>query len=71
VENLPEGRDNAHKTLSLALNVEWAVALELSRQHGGYDLTISSKGSTHEMHDARHVETGAPSFSDPLMGRVV
>ncbi|MED5618177.1 phosphocholine-specific phospholipase C [Ideonella sp. BN130291] len=43
----------------------------LQRQHSWYDLRISIEGdSAFEVRFAGHMETGEPSISDPMMGRV-
>jgi len=38
---------------------------------GWYDFTVKSEHSSDEARYAGHVETGSPSFSDPLMGGMV
>jgi phospholipase C len=48
-----------------------SVVLPLQRSHGWYDFTVKVKGSEAEAHFAGRVETGKPSFSDPLMGGAV
>lgn len=49
-----------------------AVAFELSKQHGWYDLTVRVDGAAgFQRRYAGHVETGQPSFTDPLMGEAV
>jgi phospholipase C len=48
-----------------------SVVLPLQRSHGWYDFTVKVKGSETEARFAGRVETGKPSFTDPLMGRVV
>jgi phospholipase C len=47
------------------------VVLPLQRSHGWYDFTVKAKGSEAEARFAGRVETGKPSFTDPLMGGVV
>jgi phospholipase C len=48
-----------------------SVILPLQRSHGWYDFTVKVKGSEAEARFAGRVETGEPSFTDPLMGGVV
>jgi phospholipase C len=48
-----------------------SVILPLQRSHGWYDFTVKVKGSEAEARFAGRVETGKPSFTDPLMGGVV
>ena len=48
-----------------------SVVLPVQRSHGWYDFTVKVKGSEAEARFAGRVETGRPSFSDPLMGGVV
>jgi phospholipase C len=48
-----------------------SVVLPLQRSHSWYDFTVKAKGSEAEARFAGRVETGKPSFTDPLMGRVV
>lgn len=68
-------RDNAYKTgdrtVTLAANAESSLVLDLSKQHGWYDIAITTKGSSHQVQLAGRVETGATSFSDPHMGSAV
>jgi phospholipase C len=48
------------------------LKLDLSKHHGWYDFSIKVKGyAEFEKRYAGRVETGAHSFSDPLMGREV
>jgi phospholipase C len=47
------------------------IVLDLSASHQWYDVSIKVKGfDRFEKRYAGHIETGRPSFSDPLMGRV-
>jgi phospholipase C len=48
-----------------------SVVLPLLRSHGWYDFTVQVKGSAANARFAGRVETGRPSFTDPLMGAVV
>ncbi|QEH41871.1 phosphocholine-specific phospholipase C [Chitinophaga sp. XS-30] len=71
-----EVRDNAYKSKRLSAatapgkGVVWP--LNLAKSHGWYDFSIIVKGAGRfERRYAGHLETGKPSFSDPLMGRVV
>jgi len=67
--------DNSYKsgtvTRTIAGAVESSIVLNLQRSYGWYDLTVKAEGSTSEAHFAGRVETGRPSFSDPLMGSVL
>lgn len=47
------------------------VLLHLKRSHGRYDFSVKAEGSDAASRHAGRVETGFPSFSDPLTGRVV
>jgi phospholipase C len=47
------------------------VVLNLERSHGWYDFSVKTEGSDAASRHAGRVETGASSFSDPLMGGVV
>jgi phospholipase C len=48
-----------------------SLVLPLQRSHGWYDFTVKVKGSDAGARYAGRVETGKPSFTDPLMGGVV
>jgi phospholipase C len=48
-----------------------SVVLDLKRSHGWYDFTVKQSNSEAESRFAGRVETGKPSFSDPLMGGAV
>jgi phospholipase C len=68
--------DNSYKanarTVTLPAGGKTSVSVELSKQHGWYDLSVRVKGyDDFSEQFAGHVETGAPSTTDPLMGRVV
>ncbi len=41
------------------------------RSHGWYDLRVVCNDGDLEYHFAGHVETGAESFSDPIMGGIM
>jgi phospholipase C len=62
--------DNAYGsrpvTLKEATN---PVTLDVSKQHGWYDVTVQSGDTVHIL--AGHIETGQASFTDPQMGRAV
>ncbi|KAA2239332.1 phospholipase C, phosphocholine-specific [Chitinophaga agrisoli] len=67
--------DNAYKTAAraqvLAAGETKSMVLELSKSHGWYDCSVRVKGNdVFEQRYAGRVETGKPSFTDPLMGRV-
>ncbi len=62
--------DNAYGTPPQTLNSSsHPIVLDLSKQHGWYDLTIQSGDTIQTL--AGHIETGKPSFTDPQMGRSV
>jgi phospholipase C len=67
--------DNSYHTDAIVKTIAAArtesVVLPLQRSHGWYDFTVNVKGSEAEARFAGRVETGKPSFTDPLMGRVV
>jgi phospholipase C len=67
--------DNSYHTdaivKTIAATHTQSVVLPLQRSHGWYDFTVKAKGSEAEARFAGRVETGKPSFTDPLMGRVV
>jgi phospholipase C len=67
--------DNSYKTGSvtrtLAPGHAEAVVLHLGQSHHWYDFTVQAAGSDAEARFAGRVETGRPSFSDPLMGGMV
>ena len=54
----------------IAPNHEASVLLNLAKSHSWYDFTVHT-GTTTEAQFAGRVETGRPSFTDPLMGGVV
>ena len=59
------------KQVTLAAGTGSTVVLDLSRQHGWYDFTVTQQGGEAAFQYAGRVETGRSSFSDPLMGGVV
>jgi phospholipase C len=65
--------DNSYKTGNATRKIgageEASIPLHLKRSHGWYDFTVKANGA--ETRFAGRVETGRPSFSDPLMGGVV
>ena len=68
--------DNAYKAAPVTKTVNAKsgekIVIDLSKNHGWYDLTVKIKGNNiFEKRYAGHVETGNPSHSDPLMGGVV
>jgi phospholipase C len=67
-------QDNSYKsekvTRKLGAGQETSAILDLERSHGWYDFTVKADGSSGEARYAGRVETGRPSFSDPLMGGV-
>ena len=68
-------QDNSYKTGALTRTIqpghEESGVLNLKKSHGWYDFTVRVEGSESAAHFAGRVETGRPSFSDPLMGGVV
>jgi phospholipase C len=67
--------DHSYHTDSIVKTIAAAhtesVVLPLQRSHGWYDFTVKLRGSEAVARFAGRVETGKPSFTDPLMGRVV
>jgi len=68
--------DNAYKAAPVSKTVDAKsgekIVLDLSKNHGWYDLTVNIQGNkTFAKRYAGHVETGSPSQSDPFMGGVV
>ncbi len=65
--------DNSYKTGNATRKIgageEASIPLNLKGSHGWYDFTVKVNGA--ESRFAGRVETGRPSFSDPLMGGVV
>ena len=70
-------KDNAYKAPAItktidAKNSAEKILLDLSKNYGWYDFTVTIKGNnTFEKRYAGHVETGNTSHSDPLMGGVI
>ncbi|MBC7614471.1 MAG: phospholipase C, phosphocholine-specific [Pedobacter sp.] len=61
-----------NKAIKVAAKSQKIVILNLERSKGWYDFKITITGNTDfEQHYAGHVETGADSISDPLMGGVL
>jgi phospholipase C len=67
-------KDNAYKSDTVTRNIkpgqETSVVLDLKRNHGWHDFTVQADGSNQQARFAGRVETGMPSFSDPLMAGV-
>jgi phospholipase C len=67
--------DNSYKTAAVTRTIpaghDTAIVLNLQQSHNWYDFTVKTEGSDAEAHYAGRVETGRPSFTDPLMGGVV
>jgi phospholipase C len=68
--------DNAYKgktqTKMLNAKAQTSVILDAGKQQGWYDISLKAKGyDQFEKRYAGRVETGKPSISDPVMGRVV
>ncbi len=70
-----EIHDNSYRTGKTTRTIAPAqtasILLPLKRSHGWYDFTVKLEGSDTEARFAGRVETGSPSFTDPLMGGVV
>ena len=68
-------QDNSYKTGSvtkiIAAADQSSIVLNLKQSYGWYDFTVKAEGSKTELRFAGRVETGHPSFSDPLMGNLV
>jgi phospholipase C len=69
-------RDNSYKktdtTLTLRKGEQKNIVLDLSKNHGWYDLSVTAEGkSNFEERFAGKVETGKEGKTDPLMGGVV
>ena len=67
--------DNAYKsgnhTKVVAAMSSASIILDLSKSFGWYDFSIKVKSNqVFEKRYAGHVETGKPSISDPIMGRM-
>ena len=67
-------KDNSYRseatTRTIKAGEEARIVLDFEKNHGWYDFTVKADGSDHEARYAGRVETGKPSFSDPLMGGV-
>jgi phospholipase C len=70
--------DNAYKTGTKQLTIQQesfapqTIKLDLGEQHGWYDFSIKVKGyGDFEKRYAGRVETGNPSYTDPVMGGVI
>lgn len=67
--------DNSYKARPVTRKVlpgtETTAVLDLKRNHGWYDFTVKVTGSRTEARYAGRVETGQPSFSDPVMGAMI
>jgi phospholipase C len=67
--------DNSYKSAAISRKLEpgqqATITLPTNASRGWYDFTVNSEGSSHQARYAGHVETGAPSISDPRMGNVV
>jgi phospholipase C len=64
-------KDNSYKSDTVTRKItpgqETSAVLSLKRNHGWYDFTVETDGSKQQARFAGRVETGMPSFSDPLM----
>jgi phospholipase C len=67
--------DNSYKMgterRTLSPNHAASIVLHLKESHGWYDITVKADGLEAEERFAGRVETGRPSFSDPLMAEIV
>ncbi|GAB3920969.1 phosphocholine-specific phospholipase C [Larkinella terrae] len=71
-----EVKDNAYKTgtktKAIAKGSQASLVLDLGKSFGWYDFSVKVSGSTvFEKRFAGHVETGKPSFTDPVMGGTI
>ena len=68
-------QDNAYKTETVSKTIapghELSIVLNLKSSHGWYDFTVKSASSETAARFAGRIETGRPSFTDPLMGGLV
>jgi phospholipase C len=67
--------DNAYKAVPINITIKSTgktqVVIHAGKNHGWYDVTIRVKGNdTFSQRYAGRVETGLPSKTDPVMGRV-
>ncbi|MBC7458559.1 MAG: DUF756 domain-containing protein, partial [Bdellovibrionaceae bacterium] len=61
-----------NRVIKIAAKSRKIITLNLEKSKGWYDFKVSITGNTDfEQHYAGHVETGADSISDPLMGGVI
>ena len=70
-----EIKDNAYRSKPIAQAIEprqeRSIVLDLNKNHGWYDFSVKADGSGSEARFAGRVETGKPTFTDPLMGGIV
>lgn len=68
-------QDNAYQTGGMVKTIdpggEESAVLLLKNSYGWYDFTVKVEGSEAVTRFAGRVETGSPSFSDPVMGATV
>ncbi len=68
-------QDNSYKSQMVRRNLsagqETSAVLDLRQSHGWYDFTVKADGASEQARYAGRVETGRPTFSDPLMGGVL
>jgi phospholipase C len=64
------GYKSGEHTMELGSGHEANIALESSKSHGWYDFAVGVKDSDAMVRYAGRVETGASSFTDPVMGEV-
>jgi phospholipase C len=70
--------DNAYKaparTASIggtgSKNAAARIIVDTAKSYGWYDITVRAKRSNFEKRFAGHIESGAPSKTDPFMGRI-
>ncbi len=71
-DNAYRGQPHTVQLVANAKNKIISLPLDLTKSHGWYDFTVRLAGNAvFEKRYAGHVETGRPSFTDPLMGGMV
>jgi phospholipase C len=67
--------DNAYGSTEQRRRIEaegkTSILLNLQKSHGWYDFTVRTNGSVADARFAGRIETGAASFTDPVMGDLV
>jgi len=70
--------DNAYKAPARTASIGGAgsknaaarIIVDTAKSYGWYDITVRAKRSNFEKRFAGHIESGAPSKTDPFMGRI-